>query len=824
MPINELDLLQFPELRERLRAAQEFPEDEKQQPWLNQEPYKGKILPLTYDPNQNAWKFTPAEMFASPVRTVKDNALMAAGKMPLKLNSLTDLAGNMAGLSIGGRYNPNVLNSLGSVRSETANTTALAKAQIMQKAGASQKEIIQATGWWKDPDKNWVYEIPNTGAIYKYNPGASKVSDVYTDSNLFAAYPDLANTPFKYAPNIAADADFNSLTKEIRMHRSNESIPEYGAGLLQHEGQHWISDRENLARGYGPRLTPDDVKTELHSNHAKSIDAYDDILGNKKLIDRLVDETGISSPQDPNAWQMYKAGDIAEYVKNNPTKIREIMQKLEDEGHLRDSPVNEKWLNQLYKNPERAITTLDANVRTAHKNLDKTRKRLEKSQAHDDSEWRNYTHALGEINAEVSRFRAVYTPEQLAKETFPETRLNYIKDHSLDRNKIGNMTGWGENRRAPVPEASMKPVDHDPFVQSTVPSDVRLTPVSTDPKSMMQNYKNVTEQVPISWLEKFPGNKLDDFKKEELAKKLGPTDDLKEPLLLTVGKDSGTAKLGEGNHRLARLKELGYTHVPVRVIIGKEWGKELPNSTRTDLLPKAGEYFKGDAAPSEVFKDAPVHKEQPKMIPVEHDPFISGQIAENNITQLPPIPQHSIDKIKDWYNRGGSPYSTPTEVLRGIKLTDLQLEQLAKNPSYKESIDRFNERISRAPEENKLRRTETRDAFLTGLWLQKNVLLPAHEKAVAELREVLKVRDNLDHFTANRRAGDMMDSLHKTRGGTSLAEAMGGLKDLARRIRDKNLQEQMAEQQKTGVVDFSLAKKMKNADVKMLPVDHDPFK
>ncbi len=133
--------------------------------------------------------------------------------------------------------------------------------------------------------------------------------------------------------------------------------------------------------------------------------------------------------------------------------------------------------------------------------------------------------------------------------------------------------------------------------------DERLAP--THPK--LDLYKNHTEHVPITWLMKLHGNKLRHDVHELTAdiQKHG----LKEPLIINVGKTSRTAALGEGNHRLAALIHLGYTHAPTRVIVGSNYGSEHHNQHRFDhdIIPKHGEYFSADAKPSEVFHSLKGH-------------------------------------------------------------------------------------------------------------------------------------------------------------------------------------------------------------------------
>jgi len=84
------------------------------------------------------------------------------------------------------------------------------------------------------------------------------------------------------------------------------------------------------------------------------------------------------------------------------------------------------------------------------------------------------------------------------------------------------------------------------------------------------------------------------------------TDGINSPLIITVGKATRTAKLGEGNHRLAALRQLGYTHAPARCIVGRQYGAGGPNMD-ADLIPQPDEYFPEDAKPSKVFRSLAVN-------------------------------------------------------------------------------------------------------------------------------------------------------------------------------------------------------------------------
>lgn len=128
-------------------------------------------------------------------------------------------------------------------------------------------------------------------------------------------------------------------------------------------------------------------------------------------------------------------------------------------------------------------------------------------------------------------------------------------------------------------------------------------PVPRQPGGDMKNYARHIEDVPISWLKRLPGN-APRLNEEQFGKLKADIEQngLKDPLIINAGKESQTAQLGEGNHRLRALEELGYTHAPARVTVGSEWGSRKPNSFfGEDIIPMKGEYFPADARPSQVF-------------------------------------------------------------------------------------------------------------------------------------------------------------------------------------------------------------------------------
>jgi hypothetical protein len=118
--------------------------------------------------------------------------------------------------------------------------------------------------------------------------------------------------------------------------------------------------------------------------------------------------------------------------------------------------------------------------------------------------------------------------------------------------------------------------------------------------------------LPISWMKQFPYNKLrydpavtgggPDGKSGSLVDDV-KQNGLQEPLMMEFGKDDHRISLGEGNHRLRAAELAGHTHVPVRMQRATTLDPKQSYNNHGDPMSrvKPGEYFFGEAAPSDVF-------------------------------------------------------------------------------------------------------------------------------------------------------------------------------------------------------------------------------
>ena len=113
--------------------------------------------------------------------------LGAAEKMPQMANGNPRLLGKL--YSNGKDVS---LNSFAGEKAITANVGKLDQAKAMLEKGADEAEIWQKTGWFKDKDGAWKFEIGDSNA--KLNPGfqsGGRLGELLDHKELFKAYPEL---------------------------------------------------------------------------------------------------------------------------------------------------------------------------------------------------------------------------------------------------------------------------------------------------------------------------------------------------------------------------------------------------------------------------------------------------------------------------------------------------------------------------------------------------------------------------------------------------------------------------------------------------------
>ena len=142
------------------------------------------------------------------------------------------------------------LNSFAGEKAITANVGKLGQAKAMLEKGANEVEIWQKTGWFKDKDEAWKFEIGDSKA--RLNPNfksGGKLGELLEHEELFKAYPELKDISVKKINDEGGEklGYYDPNKKEIAINNIGDK------STLMHEVQHAIQEIEGFAKGSGAK-------------------------------------------------------------------------------------------------------------------------------------------------------------------------------------------------------------------------------------------------------------------------------------------------------------------------------------------------------------------------------------------------------------------------------------------------------------------------------------------------------------------------------------------------------------------------------------------
>ena len=213
--------------------------------------------------------------------------LGAAEKMPQMANGNPRLLGKL--YSNGKDVS---LNSFAGEKAITANVGKLDQAKAMLEKGADEVEIWQKTGWFKDKDGAWKFEIGDGNA--KLNPGfqsGGRLGELLDHEGLFKAYPKL---------------------KDVRVVKIGDETPD-GAALS-------VKDAAQKEKRGIYNVTYNDKTATLVRQDLQKID---DALILEKGSNKKGGAVHIKKHLDPGAQGAITQGEFLSIGKN----IREYLQK-----------------------------------------------------------------------------------------------------------------------------------------------------------------------------------------------------------------------------------------------------------------------------------------------------------------------------------------------------------------------------------------------------------------------------------------------------------------------------------------------------------------
>ncbi|EKP5904386.1 DUF3519 domain-containing protein [Campylobacter upsaliensis] len=138
----------------------------------------------------------------------------------------------------------------------------LEKAKELEGSGADEIEIWEKTGWYKDKDHKWKFEISQRGgeldlAKIKDKDNEAKLGEILKDDELFKAYPQLRDMSVKHV-DLSGNYGFYYVPyNDIKLVRPHiqldideiKTSPYKVKEVLYHEIQHAIQHKEQFAYG-----------------------------------------------------------------------------------------------------------------------------------------------------------------------------------------------------------------------------------------------------------------------------------------------------------------------------------------------------------------------------------------------------------------------------------------------------------------------------------------------------------------------------------------------------------------------------------------------
>lgn len=141
------------------------------------------------------------------------------------------------------------LNSFVGEKAITANISKLDTAKAMVKEGVDETKIWQSTGWFKDKDGAWKFEIGDNDAKIIGKEGG-KLDEILDFGELYKSYPQLKDIKVGFARLGDGTSGHTASDGSITI---NSSLDDASIkSVLLHEVQHKIQEIEGFARGSNP--------------------------------------------------------------------------------------------------------------------------------------------------------------------------------------------------------------------------------------------------------------------------------------------------------------------------------------------------------------------------------------------------------------------------------------------------------------------------------------------------------------------------------------------------------------------------------------------
>lgn len=227
------------------------------------------------------------------------------------------------------------------IGARTADSTALRRAEALEKSGTDNETIRQETGWYRGMDGQWRFEIDDSKIKLRYEataengretiPNYTTLGNLIDAPELFAAYPDMRNMDVVFQDlNDGAYGAYNRQFDSIDLSRKLKSSQYDLLDTLTHEIQHAVQNREGFTRGTNPTYWNrklengfDSRTTSQKKRSAQLAEKYNQLKSADPQLMKAVEELEDMTPTvprgevdwdtleqltpDPPEWEQYDA-------------------------------------------------------------------------------------------------------------------------------------------------------------------------------------------------------------------------------------------------------------------------------------------------------------------------------------------------------------------------------------------------------------------------------------------------------------------------------------------------------------------------------------
>jgi len=250
-----------------------------------------------------------------------------------------------------GSAKSNSINSFAGEKALNASANKLSKAKSMLEKGEDEVKIWQSTGWYKDKDGAWKFEIDDSPAKIK-NQNADKLGDLLEHKELFKAYPELKDINVVkikdelYNKNLKDwHKESSPLTKntdgtpKIFYHGTKKSnISEFDQKFDKSKwGFFFTTDKglsEEYSKGRYGLKEPNSGVMEVYINAKKPFDLREEITNDtakkyQALLGNLAKRDDIKNSIGKNLYEYIKNTNLKQY----DTKAKAFKDKLQKAGY-----------------------------------------------------------------------------------------------------------------------------------------------------------------------------------------------------------------------------------------------------------------------------------------------------------------------------------------------------------------------------------------------------------------------------------------------------------------------------------------------------------